>query len=74
MVKVLLRNQPLELSCINCYDPYHNRTLFWDVVVDEGIFNHPNLIIVGDLNLTLSNADIWGQKYLINPLISYFSQ
>ena len=40
-----------------------------------GVFlNHPNLIIVGDLNFTLSDAKILGWKSCLDPLASYFSQ
>ena len=28
LVKVLLRNQSLDLTCLNFYGPYHNRAVF----------------------------------------------
>ena len=74
LVKAVFRNQPLELSCLNCYGPYHNRTVFWEAIVNEGIFDHTNLIIAHDLNFTLSDVEIWGNFAHIDPLSPYFVQ
>ena len=67
LVKVLLRNQSLKLTCLNFYGPSHNRAVFWDLTVKEGIFYHPNLIIAWELNFTLSDVEIWGNKSHVDP-------
>ena len=58
LVKDVLRNQSFKLTYLNCYGPYNNRVPFWEAAVNEGIFKHPNLIIVGDLNFTLLDVEI----------------
>ena len=58
LVKVCLRGLITELAYLNYYGPYLNREIFWDDAVDGGIFNHPNFLIVGDLNFTLLDVEI----------------
>ena len=48
-------NAPLVL--INCYGPYRNKELYWDKVLRGGLLSAPNLILGGDLNLTLNAAE-----------------
>ena len=42
------------ISCINCYEPYHNKEVFWNRVESIWFLNYPNLIMASDLNFTLS--------------------
>ena len=72
LVRAVLRNQPLELSYLNSYGPYINRTLFSKAVVNEGSFYHANLIIAGDIKFNLLDAEIWVQNVHIDPLSTYF--
>ena len=58
---------------MNCYGTYSNKAFFWDNILAGGIFYYPNLILVGDLNFTLSDAEIWGNKARINHMVHYFS-
>ena len=39
-----------------------------------GLLSLPNLIMAGDLNLTLNASDIWGSKAHPDPLGPYFSK
>ena len=39
-----------------------------------GLLSLPNLILAGDLNLTLNASDIWGSKALPDPLGPFFSK
>ena len=61
-------------SIVNCYGPYANKTSFWDSVVSGGIFNFPNLILAGDLNFTISDLEIWGDRARLDHLALYFAQ
>lgn len=38
----------------------------------SGVLSVPNLIIAGDLNLTLDAAEVWGFSANLNPLADYF--
>ena len=62
------------LSILNCYGPYHNRDSFWNAAASGGLLSLPNLILAGDLNLTLNASEIWGSKALSDPLGSFFSK
>ena len=74
IVKASFRGLDSAFSVLNCYGSYLNREIFWNATVDKGIFNYPNLIIADDLNITLTDPEIWGSKARIDPLSFYFSQ
>jgi hypothetical protein len=65
-------NQSLKL--LNCYGPYSERQAFWETVKEEGLFNESNLVMGGDLNLTTSCREVWGDSARVDPLQLYFSQ
>ena len=60
-------------SIVNCYGPYANITSYWDTSVASGIFNYPNLILAGDLNFTISNLEIWGDRARLDHISMYFA-
>ena len=68
-----LKAMTLVFSIVNCYGPYSNRTAFWDCAVAGGIFNYPNLILARDLNFTLSDLKVWGEKARLDQRAHYFS-
>ena len=61
-----------EVCLLNCYVMYIRRKSFSYLVVNYGILKALNLIVVGDLNLTLSIAEIWGETAGSDPLVDYF--
>ena len=63
----------LNLTIVNIYGPYTNRSEFWDSFKKSGFIKEINLIIGGDLNFTLGAHEIWGPKARIDPLAPYFS-
>ena len=73
LVKACFLGSDFPLSSLNYYDIYINRGLFWDSALARGLFNIPNLLIVGDLNFTLFDVEIWGSKSRMDPLLAYFS-
>ena len=48
------RGSHTSLSILNCYGPYLNRDVFWNSSAQGGLLSLPNLILAGDLNLTLN--------------------
>ena len=73
LLKASVRGSSLNLSILNCYGPYLNRVSFWEATASGGLLSLPNLILAGDLNLTLNASEIWGSKALPDPLGSFFS-
>ena len=45
-------------SMINIYGPYQDRFPFWDRIFSKSWWNFPNLIMGGDLNFSLGEAEI----------------
>ena len=62
LVKERFKGSEIPLSFLNCYGPYNNREVFWNAIVDGGIFNHPKLIIVGDLKFNLLDLIFGAEK------------
>ena len=54
LVKADFRGMNSQLDILNFYGPYHDREFFWDRVLRGGLLNSPNLILGGDLNLTMN--------------------
>ena len=62
LLKARFRSNHLLLSILNCYGPYLHCDFFWNVAAWGGLPSLPNLILVGNLNLTLNVSEIWGSK------------
>ena len=58
LVKAKFQGLDTTLDILNCYGPYRDRDIFWDKVLKGGLLNSPNLILGGDLNLTMSTSEI----------------
>ena len=58
LLKASFRGSSFSLSILNCYGPYLNRDTFWNAVASGGLLSLPNLILAGDLNLTLNASEI----------------
>ena len=74
LLKARFRSINLSLSILNCYGPYLHRDVFWTAAARGGLLSLPNLILVGDLNLTLNAYEVWGSKAHIDPLGPFFMQ
>ena len=72
LVKETFRGMHVPLEILSCYGPYRPRDIFWEHVRRGGLLNSPNLILGGDLNLTLKASETWGNKDVIDPLFSHF--
>lgn len=60
------------LILLNIYGPYQDRVGFWEKFFSKSFFSNENVILGGDLNLTLGIAEIWGPKVIPNPLSEFF--
>jgi hypothetical protein len=63
-------NRPVKI--LNCYGPYDERKYFWEHVAKSGILDERKLIIVGDLNFTISSREVWGKHARLDPLARFF--
>jgi hypothetical protein len=57
-----VRGHCQPISIINCYAPFSTHVDFWEQVASSGVLNGGNVVLVGDLNITLSSREIWGNK------------
>jgi len=67
-----LRGCNTNFKLLNVYGPYREREVFWDRLAGSGILNDPALILMGDLNFTLSPTEVWGSM-VWDPLMHYFN-
>ena len=74
LLKARFRGSNISLSILNCYGPYLHQEKFWDSVVWGGLLSIPNLILLGEMNLTLNGCDIWGSKAIPDPLGPFFTK
>jgi hypothetical protein len=71
---IVVHNKSLcySLTFLNVYVPYEGRKWFSDILFSLSCFQVDNLIIGGDLNLTLNKDKIWGTNALEDNLTHYF--
>jgi hypothetical protein len=61
-----------HISFLNIYGPCSERKPFWERLEKFGLLAKKNLVLVGDLNLTLSYGDIWGGTHTLGTLARFF--
>ena len=61
-----------DMHLINVYAPYKDRRKFWDRIHDSGLLSLDNLVLAGDLTLTLHSFETWGSIHSSDPLEEYF--
>jgi hypothetical protein len=61
-----------EIALLDCYVPCVEKRRFWTLVADSGMLSVRNLIIAGDLNLTLSLGETWGGSASAGSLEGFF--
>jgi len=68
--RCLATNQ--ELAFLNVYSPCQDKIHFWTLLANSGILSIPNLILGGDLNITLSADEHWGGLSLPGPSEAFY--
>lgn len=61
-----------EFILVNIYGPYQNREEFWNHLLSLSLLSHEQIIVGGDLNLSLGASEILGPKASPDPLAEYF--
>jgi hypothetical protein len=61
-----------KLTLLNVYAPCKDRKLFWEKVDRAGLLALDNLILAGDLNLSTSPEESWGDFALTDSLAGFF--
>ena len=64
----------VPVDVFNLYGPYINRPLFWDKIFSLDLFGGDMVVIGGDLNFSLGQAEVWGPFSCPDPLSDYFTQ
>ena len=62
------------VTILNVYGPYLNRADFWDSLLKMEIFDDRELVLGGDLNLSLGVSEVWGPKAYPDALANFFIQ
>ena len=58
---------------LNVYGPFYDIRIFLENLANVGALDQENLILAGNLNLTLSVAEVWGQNARSDALANCFS-
>jgi hypothetical protein len=61
-----------NLTLLNVYGPCVDRRTFWERLDRLGLLAVKSLILAGDLNLTTSSREIWGERARTDPLSDFY--
>ena len=69
--KLFDKETGINFTLLNVYSPFYERKTFWEKIKAEGVLNQPNVILGGDLNLTLTAGESWGENSRQDSLALY---
>jgi hypothetical protein len=72
-VDVQVEGIGLEVRIINVYGPHSDMIPFWDSLFRKDLMKVENLIIGGDFNFSLGEAESWGPSAHPDPQATYFN-
>ena len=75
MLKTVLKEKAsgISFAMYNVYGPYQDRKGFWEAFFSSGFLESRNVILGGDLNLTISEEENWGNSSHGDGLSSFFA-
>ena len=73
-IDVYSRETDRAFTVINIYGPYQDRLPFWERLFNKTWWNNPGLIVGGDLNFSLGEAEIWGDNAQVDDLSDFLRQ
>ena len=62
----------MEFVILNVYEPFYNRKHFWETFGRSRAMGQSNVILGGDLNLTLTIGEVCGENKIHDALSSFF--
>ena len=71
-IKLQDKETGIIFTFLNVYGPFYDKKVYWEKLKLEGALNQPNIIIGGDLNLTISAGEYWGENARQDSLASFF--
>jgi hypothetical protein len=61
-----------EINLLNIYGSCLQNNIFWNHMANSGLITIKNLVVAGDLNLTVSTEEFWGGSTNSGPLAGFF--
>ena len=61
-----------NLIFLNIYGPCHGHIPLWNIFFSKPLLNFSNLVLGGDLNVSLGLSEFWGPNAQVDPLIDFF--
>ena len=61
-----------EFTILNVYGSFYNRKYFWEKIRHTGAMDKEKVILGGDLNLTLTMGEVWGENAKKDALGNFF--
>eukprot|EP00253_Pinus_taeda_P033361 PITA_33361 len=63
----------VSLLMLNIYGPCQGREQYWNNLLSKYLIKNRSLILGGDLNFSIGNAEAWGPSAKEDPLSDFFS-
>eukprot|EP00253_Pinus_taeda_P010711 PITA_10711 len=63
----------VSLLMLNIYGPCQGREQFWNNLLSKELIKNRSLILGGDLNFSIGNAEAWGPSATEDSLLDFFS-
>ena len=74
VIKTILEDSNIGIpyAILNIYGSFNNRRVYGDNLTSNGLWEDINMVIGGDLNLTISEREVWGKLARLDFLSNFF--